>query len=139
MRVADPCAGGNFAQLCRGVVNYTVAANSDTSSRSGSLTVAGLAFTVTQAGNGGSTVGDLPPGPCVSGQVDYISFSRATVASRLADEVSIGGIKLCATCEWKPPLYGNFAQKLERARNFGLIVDACYDSLGTMNFVRMRQ
>src|SRR4029453_16288988 len=33
-----------------GSVNYTVAANSSTSSRTGTLTVAGQTFTVTQAG-----------------------------------------------------------------------------------------
>ena len=45
--------------------------------------------------------------------------------------------KLSATCDLKPPIYGDFAAKLESARIEGLNVDACYDSNGTMNFVRM--
>ncbi|HKR11905.1 MAG TPA: M36 family metallopeptidase [Pyrinomonadaceae bacterium] len=36
-----------------GTVNYTVAANTGTASRSGSMTIAGLTFNVTQAGTGG--------------------------------------------------------------------------------------
>ncbi len=36
-----------------GTVNYSVASNSGTSSRNGAMTIAGLTFTVTQAGTGG--------------------------------------------------------------------------------------
>jgi Zn-dependent metalloprotease len=36
-----------------GTVNYSVAANTSTASRSGSMTIAGLTFSVTQAGTGG--------------------------------------------------------------------------------------
>ena len=119
-----------------GTVRYSVADNSGNPSRSGTMTIAGLNFTVSQAG---ANVSGLPDGEaCVSGAVDYIVFSLATSASRMPDEVSIGGTKLCPTCDLKPPIYGNFARKLEIARDRGLNVDACYDSFGTMNFVRLR-
>ena len=81
----------------------------------------------------------LPVGEkCVSGQVNYVTFSLQQKVSGLADEASIGGTKLCATCDLKPPIYGDFAARIESARIEGLNVDACYDSYGTMNFVRMR-
>jgi hypothetical protein len=81
----------------------------------------------------------LPEGAtCVSGPVDYVVFSQEARPSRLADEVSIGGTKLCKDCDLKPPLFGNFAQKLEEARLDGLAVDVCYDSGGTMNYLRLR-
>lgn len=91
-------------------------------------------------GGGGGDTGGLPEGAkCVSGNVDYVLFSDQGKLSRLADEVSIGGTKLCEKCDLKPPLYGNFAEKIEQARLEGLNVDACYDGFGTLNYLRMRQ
>ncbi|HKQ51213.1 MAG TPA: M36 family metallopeptidase [Pyrinomonadaceae bacterium] len=61
-----------------GTVNYSVAANGGTSSRTGTMTIAGQTFTVTQAGTGGGT--NLIANPSfetgtspwvVSGQVTY--------------------------------------------------------------------
>jgi uncharacterized protein (TIGR03437 family) len=96
---------------------------------------------VSVKGPGDGTIASvgLPDGEkCVSGQVNYVTFSLQQKVSGLADEASIGGTKLCATCELKPPIYGDFAARLESARIEGLNVDACYDTYGTMNFVRMR-
>ncbi len=45
-----------------GHVNYSVAANSGSTPRSGTLTVAGQAFTLTQAGSPVETFADVPPG-----------------------------------------------------------------------------
>ena len=95
----------------------------------------------TIGGNGGN---GIPPGlpagaKCVSGTVDYITFSLESKASGQADEVSIGGNRLCAKCDLKPPIYGNFADKMEAARIDGLSVDACYDGFGTLTYLRMRQ
>ena len=72
----------------------------------------------------------MPPGAkCVPGAVEYISFSYEKKASRLAYDVRIGDTKLCTTCQLKPTLYGNFADKIEVARIEGLDV---------MNYGRMR-
>ncbi len=90
-------------------------------------------------GLGGRPEG-LPSGAtCVSGPVVNISRSLQQQASRLADEVTIGGTKLCPTCDLKPPLYGDFAEKLEAARLDDLNVDVCYDGFKTLNYVRLRQ
>jgi Zn-dependent metalloprotease len=45
-----------------GTVNYSVAANTGTSSRNGTMTIAGLTFTVSQAGTGGGTNLIVNPG-----------------------------------------------------------------------------
>ena len=45
-----------------GTVGYSVAANTGTSSRTGTMTIAGLTFTVTQAGTGGGTELIVNPG-----------------------------------------------------------------------------
>jgi uncharacterized protein (TIGR03437 family) len=82
----------------------------------------------------------LPAGAtCVSGSVQSISRSLERQASRLADDVTIGSTKLCATCQLKAPLFQDFVDKLELARLDNLAVDACYDSYGTLNYLRVRR
>ena len=82
--------------------------------------------------------GPLPEGvTCISGPVDYVVQSKQNFGR--ADEVSIGGTRLCAPCPLKPPVYVNFAEKLESAREDGLEVDVCHDDIGTINYVRMRR
>ncbi len=121
--------------LSTGDYPFTITLNGQTS-RPARIAVQG---TSTPPTGGGTGIGGLPTGgTCVSGKVDYIGFSLEKRASRQADEVSIGGTKLCATCQLKPPIYGNFSDKLEGARVEGLTADACYDSFGTMNYVRLR-
>lgn len=94
----------------------------------------------TSGGGGGGNVPEgLPEGStCLSGQVDSIVFSRAPTPQGLADEVTIAGTKLCATCPVKPPLYVGIVKKLELARVSDLNVDACYDGFGTFNYIRLR-
>ena len=117
--------------------NYPLVVNvNGVSSRSVLMSVAGSAVVPPAGGN-------APPGlpagaKCVSGTVDSLTFSLEAKASRLADEVSIGGNRLCAKCDLKPPIYGDFVDKLEIARNEGLSADACYDGFGTLNYLRLR-
>lgn len=92
------------------------------------------------AGGGGNTTQPLPSDlTCLSGPVTEIIFSLAPVPQGLADEVTIGDTRLCATCPVKPPLYVQFVQKLNAARRAGRSVDACYDSAGTFTYLRLNQ
>ncbi len=121
--------------LASGDYPLTVTANGQTS-RSVQMTVVAI-----PGGNGGGNgpPAGLPAGAkCVSGAVNSVTFSLEAKASRLADQVTIGDTQLCAKCELKTPVFGNFVAKLEIARNEGLSADACYDSLGTLNYLRLR-
>jgi uncharacterized protein (TIGR03437 family) len=93
-------------------------------------------------GSGGSGGGELAPLPseltCLSGPVDSVVFSRAPTPQGLADEVTIAETRLCATCPVKPPLYEPFVRKLNHARRARIAVDACYDSVGTFTYLRLR-
>lgn len=81
----------------------------------------------------------LPSGAkCISGPVTGLTRSLQNQASRLADEITIGSRRLCATCEDKAPVYGDFVDKLEIARLEDLTADVCYDGLGTLHYVRLR-
>ena len=87
----------------------------------------------------GTTSAGLPDGvKCISGQVDSVTFSLQYKTPGLADEVIIGGTKLCAKCDVKPPIYVEFVSKLEEASTTGIKVDACYDPEGAVNLLRMR-
>ena len=76
---------------------------------------------------------------CLSGQVDYITYSLQLIAAGLPDEVSIGGQKACPSCTVKQPLYPEIADRLERALGNKLNVDACYDSSGNIFQIKLRQ
>ncbi len=87
----------------------------------------------------GTSSASLPDGvKCISGQVDSVTFSLQYKTPGLADEVIIGGTKLCAKCDVKPPIYVEMVSKLEEASTTGIRVDACYDSAGAVNLLRMR-
>jgi uncharacterized protein (TIGR03437 family) len=91
-------------------------------------------------GGGGNNQQPLPSDlTCLSGPVTEIIFSLAPVPAGLADEVTIGDTRLCATCPVKPPLYVQFVQRLNAARRAGRAVDACYDSAGTFTYLRLNQ
>jgi Zn-dependent metalloprotease len=60
-----------------GTVNYSVAANSGTTSRTGTLTIAGLTFTVTQAGTTGGTELIVNPG-FESGTTPWVISGQVT-------------------------------------------------------------
>ena len=88
---------GGSVDTGNGSLSYTVSANGSTSPRSGSLVIAGATFTVTQDGGTVSDGGGLPDGAtCVSGQLDEITFSLSTFASKMADEVSASVASNCA-------------------------------------------
>lgn len=87
----------------------------------------------------GAVPDGLPSGAtCVSGTVEFVQYSLATSASKMAEEVVIGGTKLCDRCDLKPPVYGDFVAKLEVAKSDGLQVDVCYDPYGSLNYLRVR-
>jgi uncharacterized protein (TIGR03437 family) len=69
---------------------------------------------------------------CLSGQVDYVTYSVSRLSYGQADTASIGGTQLCATCTVKPPLYAEFAARLETAAERKESVQACYDKTGTV-------
>jgi hypothetical protein len=69
---------------------------------------------------------------CVTGQVDYITYSLQLIAASLPDEASIGGTKLCSTCTVKPPAYPQLVSKLETAMGSNVGVSACYDATGNI-------
>lgn len=104
------------------------------------IAVRGNTPTPPPGGGGGNNQQPLPSNlTCLSGPVTEIIFSLAPVPAGLADEVTIGDTRLCATCPVKPPLYVQFVQRLNAARRAGRAVDACYDSAGTFTYLRLNQ
>jgi uncharacterized protein (TIGR03437 family) len=82
----------------------------------------------------------LPEGAtCFSGPVESVTLSLDKELSGQADEIVIGGERLCPTCDNKAPVYGPFVGLINKARRARMLVDACYDSFGTVNFVRLRR
>jgi hypothetical protein len=73
-----------------------------------------------------------PTAGCLSGQVDYLTYSLQLIAEELPDTVSIGGVQACATCSVKPPAYSQIVGKMESALKANLPVQACYDSGGNI-------
>jgi uncharacterized protein (TIGR03437 family) len=67
---------------------------------------------------------------CVSGPVSSITYSTGKLSYGQADQANIGGTMVCASCSVKPPLYPEFAIRLERALERKETVSACYDSNG---------
>ena len=114
-------------------VNVTVpgSASGDTSV---TLTTGGQTATTTVAVESSSAPSVPLNAPalvgCVSGQVDSISYLSSRLSFGQAEEVSIGGTLLCATCTVKPPIYPEFAIRLENALRRGKKVQACYDGSG---------
>jgi hypothetical protein len=73
-----------------------------------------------------------PQAGCLTGQVDYITYSLQLIALNLPDTISVGGTQACATCSVKAPLYSQITEKLETALSRGLPVSACYDAMGNI-------
>jgi hypothetical protein len=61
-----------------GTVNYSVAANAGSTSRTGTMTIAGLTFTVTQAGTGGGCAQLITNGGFETGTTPWIISSQVT-------------------------------------------------------------
>lgn len=74
---------------------------------------------------------------CLSGRVDYITYSLQQIAAGLPDELSIGGAKACSTCTAKPPLYPEISSRLESALKLNVNVEACYDSAGNIFQIKL--
>jgi len=80
-----------------------------------------------------------PTAGCLNGRVDYMTYSLQLIGVGLADEVSIGGLKACATCTVKQPQYTEVVSRLENAMRSKLNVEACYDSTGNIFQVKLIQ
>ena len=77
-----------------------------------------------------------PPSGCLTGQVDYLTYSLQLIAVDLPDEISIGGVVACPTCTVKAPLYPEIVRKMESALKAQVPVSACYDASG--NIVQLK-
>lgn len=98
---------------------------------------AGSVYVPVQAYGDPSSQSAPPILGCVSGQVDSIAYSTALLSFGQADTVSVGGTLLCSTCNFKPPLYPEFALRLERALERKESVQACYDKNGNIFDVKL--
>jgi hypothetical protein len=85
-----------------------------------------------------TTTGTIPivPPPtqagCLTGQVDYVTYSMQLIAAGLPDSASIAGTQMCSTCTTKPPSNPQIVEKLEKAMALNLPVSACYDAGGNI-------
>jgi uncharacterized protein (TIGR03437 family) len=89
-----------------------------------------------------------PPGPvggqtappisgCVTGPVDYVTYSVGLLSFNRPDELSIGGTRMCPTCTIKSPLYPEFSSRMEKSMGQKKNVQACYDAQGNVVQVRL--
>jgi hypothetical protein len=93
----------------------------------------GVSYTLQVTTEGTPQLQALPAqAGCLSGQVDFITYSLQLIALNLPDTISVGGTQACATCNIKPPLYSQITDKLELALRSGLPVQACYDANGAI-------
>lgn len=76
---------------------------------------------------------------CLSGRVDSVTYSLQLIAAGLPDEISVGGVKACATCDVKPPMYPEMATRLESALKSKVNVEACYDASGNIFQIKLIQ
>lgn len=91
-------------------------------------------------GTGGGSVTGAPEGlQCVSGTVDSIVSSLQYKTPEFADEIVIGGTRICEKCDVKPPIFVEFVKQLEKTREDGTLVDACCDSAGRVNALQLRR
>jgi len=80
----------------------------------------------------------LPPvAGCLTGRVDYLTYSLQLISAGLPDTASIGGTELCATCKVKPPAYAEIVSKMETSIGLGATVSACYDSTGNIFQIKL--
>jgi hypothetical protein len=69
---------------------------------------------------------------CLTGQVDYLTYSLQLISAGLPDSASIGGTQMCNSCTVKPPAYAEIVSKMETSIGLGATVSACYDSTGNV-------
>ena len=78
-----------------------------------------------------------PSAGCLTGRVDYLTYSLQLIATGLADEVSIGSQRACPSCTVKAPLYPEIVNRLELALRSKTNVEACYDSTGSIFQIKL--
>lgn len=76
---------------------------------------------------------------CIRGAVDYITYSLQLIAVGLADELSIGGTKVCGSCTVKAPLYPEIVNRIENALRSKVNAEACYDATGNIFQIKLVQ
>lgn len=64
--------------------------------------------------------------------MDYVTCAATRLNYGQAGEVIIGGTKMCGACNIKPPLFGEFASRLETAALRKQKVQACYNMNGNV-------
>jgi uncharacterized protein (TIGR03437 family) len=74
---------------------------------------------------------------CITGQVDYITWSLQWLYLDLPDELSIAGTKLCPSCAVKAPAYPEMMGTLETALSARKSAQACYDTNGSIFQVKV--
>ncbi len=67
---------------------------------------------------------------CLEGNVDEIQFNLQQVSMNLAEEVTVGGVKICASCTVKPTLFPAFVDFLRQAHFAGTRVQVCHAADG---------
>lgn len=67
---------------------------------------------------------------CLEGNVDDIQFNLQQVSMNLAEEVTVGGVKICASCTVKPTLFPAFVDFLRQAHFAGTRVQVCHAADG---------
>jgi hypothetical protein len=132
------CATGSVASDSTGVhsasFTYTVPAGGTYYVKVGFGSV-GVNYNLQVKAGGTPIVTPLPPtAGCLTGQVDYVTYSVQLIAMGLPDEVSIGGVVACnsSNCQVKPPAYAEIVSRLESALKSQVPVSACYDSTGNI-------
>jgi hypothetical protein len=94
---------------------------------------AGISFNLNVTATGAPLGLPNPPSAgCLTGTVDYITYSAQLIGYNLPDEVSIGGTKACASCNVKAPQYPALASRLDLALAYNVSVKACYDAGGNI-------
>jgi len=74
---------------------------------------------------------------CLTGSVDFLTYSLQLISAGLPDTGSIGGTQMCATCAVKPPAYPEIVAKMETSMGLGASVSACYDSTGNIVQIKL--
>jgi hypothetical protein len=67
---------------------------------------------------------------CLEGNVDEIQYNMQQVSMNLAEEVTVGGVKICASCSVKPTLFPAFNDFLKQAHFAGTRVQVCHAADG---------
>lgn len=67
---------------------------------------------------------------CIEGAVDEVQFNMQQVSLNLAEELTVGGVKICASCTVKPPLFPAFVDLLKQSHFAGTRLQVCHAADG---------